>query len=579
MEETGEAYAGGAVVVTPRLVIAVYAAGVVRKGQSACGVVERIEIIVRVYGDSGHCLHGVFKPEAVAEEQVGDMPDHRARQRMSVCAEIGHGRVAVEDFAIERQSGGRAYAESRVYADTDRALFPAHERAAGHNVVKRGYDFDITGSTINDQKFIKGRSTFENVDKLVDEMFNTYIRRQGFVEPLAAKFCNGTTVTCDGLSQWGSERLARQGSSTLDILRLLGCRADRDGPTVTVDATALCRCNIPEHLMREMRSSVIFLGALLSRMGETELSYPGGCELGPRPIDLHLSALRSLGAEILEEQGCLCCRSRPGGSQEICLPFPSVGATENVMLAACGCPGLTTIIGAAREPEIVDLQRFLQGMGAQVEGAGSSILSIQGGLPLHPACCRVMGDRIEAATYLCAAAAARGEVELTGIAPQTLTAVLACLEEAGCGIHTGPDRVALTSRAPLRGCRQVRTAPYPGFPTDAQAVLMAALLRSRGATVFVENMFENRYRHVDELRRMGADISVADRVAVVTGVPRLCGASVRATDLRGGAALLVAGLAAEGVTRIGDIHHIQRGYEDPVRDLGLLGARITLEEE
>ena len=363
-------------------------------------------------------------------------------------------------------------------------------------------------------------------------------------------------------------------SVSLDILRLLGCRAEREGDTVVIDASSLSRCDIPQHLMREMRSSVVFLGALLARLGEAELSYPGGCELGPRPIDLHLSALRSLGAEILEEQGCLCCRSRPGGSQEICLPFPSVGATENAMLAACGCPGLTTIIGAAREPEIVDLQRFLQGMGAQVEGAGSSILSIQGGLPLHPACCRVMGDRIEAATYLCAAAAVRGEVELTGIAPQTLTAVLACLEEAGCGIHTGPDRVALTSRAPLRGCRQVRTAPYPGFPTDAQAILMAALAGGEGATLFVENIFDSRYRHVDELRRMGADIQVAGRAAMVSGAGRLHGAGVCASDLRGGAALVVAGLAAEGVTQVSGLRYIRRGYQDLDRNLRALGADI-----
>ena len=190
-----------------------------------------------------------------------------------------------------------------------------------------------------------------------------------------------------------------------------------------------------------------------------------------------------------------------------------------------------------------------------------------------------MPDRIAAATYLAAAAAAGGEVELRRINYRHLSTVTAALHEAGCQIAGGEGTLTLRSDGALRAVPTVRTAPYPGFPTDAQAVLMAALLRSRGATVFVENMFENRYRHVDELRRMGADISVADRVAVVTGVPRLCGASVRATDLRGGAALLVAGLAAEGVTRIGDIHHIQRGYEDPVRDLGLLGARITLEEE
>ena len=363
--------------------------------------------------------------------------------------------------------------------------------------------------------------------------------------------------------------------ATLDILRLLGCRADREGDTVIIDACAPGRCDIPEHLMREMRSSVVFLGALMARLGTAELSYPGGCELGPRPIDLHLSALRSLGAEILEEQGALCCR---GGAllrgREICLSTPSVGATENVMLAACGCSGVTTLVGAAREPEIVDLQGFLQAMGAQIDGAGTPTVTIRGGAPLRPAEYRVMGDRIAAATYLCGAAAARGEVEVTGLSPGTVCAVLSCLEEAGCGIHTGADRVVLTAGAPLRGIRPVRTAPYPGFPTDAQAILMAALAGGEGATLFVENMFDSRYRHVDELRRMGADIQLAGRAAMVSGVGRLHGAAVRSTDLRGGAALVVAALGAEGTTRVSELRHIRRGYQDLDRNFRALGAEI-----
>ena len=309
------------------------------------------------------------------------------------------------------------------------------------------------------------------------------------------------------------------------------------------------------------------------------MSYPGGCELGPRPIDLHLTALRQLGAELAEEGGALHCSARRLTGREIALSMPSVGATENAILAACGAEGETVLLNAAREPEITDLQDFLCAMGCRVRGAGSSTICILGRRQTRDAVHTVMPDRIAAATYLAAAAAAGGEVELRRINYRHLSTVTAALHEAGCQIAGGEGTLTLRSDGALRSVPTVRTAPYPGFPTDAQAVLMAALLRSRGATVFVENMFENRYRHVDELRRMGADISVADRVAVVTGVPRLCGASVRATDLRGGAALLVAGLAAEGVTRIGDIHHIQRGYEDPVRDLGLLGARITLEEE
>ncbi len=363
-------------------------------------------------------------------------------------------------------------------------------------------------------------------------------------------------------------------SATLDILRLLGCRADREGDTVIIDAAAVSRWEVPEHLMREMRSSVIFLGALLARLGTAELFYPGGCELGPRPIDLHLSALRALGAEILEEQGALVCRGGQLRGREICLSIPSVGATENAMLAACGCPGQTTLVGAAREPEIIDLQGFLQAAGARVTGAGTSTIVIEGGAPLRPAEYRVMGDRIAAATYLCGAAAATGEIELTGVSPATLTAVLACLEEGGCVLHTGPDRIALRCGAPLRGISPVRTAPYPGFPTDAQAVLMAALAGGEGATLFVENIFDSRYRHVDELRRMGADIQLAGRAAMVSGVGRLHGAAVRSTDLRGGAALVVAALGAEGTTQVSELRHIKRGYQALDKNLRALGAEI-----
>ena len=365
-------------------------------------------------------------------------------------------------------------------------------------------------------------------------------------------------------------------SATLDILRLLGCRAEREGDAVRVDAARLERRDIPQSLMREMRSSVIFLGAMLARLGEAELSYPGGCELGPRPIDLHLAALRALGAEIREEQGALLARTGPSGltGREVCLALPSVGATENLMLAACGAKGTTIIVGAAREPEIEDLQGFLRRMGAEVSGAGGSVITVEGGRPLHPARYRVMGDRIAGATCLCAAAAAGGEVELTGLDPRTLTAVLDCLGRAGCEIHTGPGRIALTARGPLRGIGAVRTAPYPGFPTDAQAILMAALAGGEGSTLFVENMFDSRYHHVDELRRMGADIQVDGRAAMVTGAGRLRGAPVRGSDLRGAAALVVAALGAEGDSRVTGLAHIRRGYEDLARDLRALGADV-----
>lgn len=247
------------------------------------------------------------------------------------------------------------------------------------------------------------------------------------------------------------------------------------------------------------------------------------------------------------------------------------------MLAACGAEGETVILNAAREPEIVDLQSFLRAMGHRVQGAGGSAISVVGRQPTRDAIHTVMPDRIAAATYLAAVAACGGQVELTETDPGHLSTVIAALHAAGCQVRAEGDRVLLRSSGQLRAIPPVRTAPYPGFPTDAQALLMAALLKSRGATMLVENIFENRYRHVDELRRLGADISVADRVAVVTGVKRLGGADLRCTDLRGGAAMVVAALMADGVSRVGEVHHIRRGYEDLVRDLSLLGADIQEE--
>ena len=363
-------------------------------------------------------------------------------------------------------------------------------------------------------------------------------------------------------------------SAALDILKLLGCEVEREGDEVCVDAKCLKRDTIDPELMAKMRSSVVFLGPILARKGRACLSMPGGCELGPRPIDLHLSALRALGAEIAQENGSLNCRAERLTGRELCLPIPSVGATENAMLCACGCEGTTTIVGAAREPEIVELQEFLRCVGADVSGAGESVVTVRGGKPLSGGTYTVGGDRIAACTYLCAASAAGGELVVTGADPAHLKAVLRCLEEAGCGITVGERRVHLDSDGCLRGISPVRTAPYPGFPTDAQAILMAALAGGRGCTMFVENIFESRYGHVDELRRMGAEIQTSGRVAVVTGTGGLRGAGVCGPDLRGGAALVVAALAAEGRSTVAGLHHIRRGYEDLAGNLRRLGADI-----
>lgn len=380
-----------------------------------------------------------------------------------------------------------------------------------------------------------------------------------------------TVLTGDRVVLRGCPRL-RDVDASIRILQSLGCRAQWEGDALTVDTAALNRCEISDILMREMRSSAIFLGAVLARLGRADISYPGGCELGPRPIDLHLSGLRDLGADIREEGGILHCTASRLAGRELMLSLPSVGATENLMLAACGAEGTTVISNAAREPEIVDLQDFLNACGAEVSGAGSTSVTIRGGKPLHGCEFRCMPDRIVAATYLCACASAGGEVYLRGARERHLATVADALRQAGCTVAGDGEGIACRCRRRLRAVRPVRTAPYPGFPTDAQAVLMAAMLKSRGTTVFEENIFENRYRHVDELTRMGAEIRVAGRVAVVTGVERLSGAAVRCMDLRGGAALCVAALAADGETRIFETAHIDRGYEDIVRDLRALGA-------
>ncbi len=366
--------------------------------------------------------------------------------------------------------------------------------------------------------------------------------------------------------------------AALEILKHLGCKTEFTDRTVWVDSTTLTRADIPDGLMRRMRSSVLFLGPILARTGEATLSMPGGCELGPRPIDLHLAAMERLGATVEERGGNLICRAPKLRGARIDLTAPSVGATENSMIAASGAAGVTLITNAAREPEIRDLGCFLAALGVRVRGAGTSTVTVEGGRLRDRARYRVIPDRIAAATYIAAVAAARGRIALRGICERDLTAVSDAFRQMGvCLLYRG-DTLLVSAGERIGPPLTVTTRPYPGFPTDAQPPLMAACLRAPGTSVFVETIFENRYRHVPELLRMGADVRVDGRVAIVRGGRPLHGAIVAAPDLRGGAALAVAALMAEGETRIIETRHISRGYEDMARDLRALGAVAETED-
>ncbi|MCL2494749.1 MAG: UDP-N-acetylglucosamine 1-carboxyvinyltransferase [Oscillospiraceae bacterium] len=369
--------------------------------------------------------------------------------------------------------------------------------------------------------------------------------------------------------------------ATLAILEHLGCAVKREGGAIIVDSSRLRGCEIPGCLMKEMRSSIVFLGPLLSAMGCANLTAPGGCDIGERPIDMHLEAMRALGVRVVEEGGRLRCDVREGMKGARCsLYFPSVGATENLMIAASTARGITVLTNAAREPEIADLAAFLNACGAKIHGAGEGTLVIEGVEQLHGAEHTVIPDRITAVTFLLAAAVTGGEILLRGARPAHMDAMLSVLEQAGCRLRRlEGDMLALRMYGRPRRLPTVRTMPYPGFPTDAQAAFMALAAVADGTSIITETIFENRFRHVSQLRRMGAFIRVEGRVAVVEGRRHLHGAEVDACDLRAGAALVVAGLAAQGETRVRGIRHVDRGCERFEEDLRLLGARISREED
>ena len=384
------------------------------------------------------------------------------------------------------------------------------------------------------------------------------------------------TLLVDGVSVIHNCPMLSDVDATIKILQYLGCRVSRENHTVTVDSTNVFRDDVPDNLMREMRSSIVFLGGILGRMGRAKLSTPGGCEIGLRPIDLHLSAMEQFGATITEEDGFIICSSGENGLQgtRITLSFPSVGATENIILAATCAMGTTIISNAAREPEISDLADFLNRCGAKIRGAGDGTVVIEGVEKLTPAEHTVIPDRIVASTYLIATAMTGGKIVINSIVPSHIAPIIQPLRESGCNIEVNKKQVILESPKILKRIRMIRTMPHPGFPTDVQAQIMALTTVADGTSVIVENIFESRFKHIGELLRFGAKIHVEGRMAVVEGVHHLNGANVRATDLRGGSAMILAGLSARGTTEITEIYHIDRGYETPEKTLSELGAEI-----
>ncbi|MBQ3074298.1 MAG: UDP-N-acetylglucosamine 1-carboxyvinyltransferase [Ruminococcus sp.] len=349
----------------------------------------------------------------------------------------------------------------------------------------------------------------------------------------------------------------------ISILRYLGCSATRHGHTLLVDTCNLNDTHIPDSLMREMRSSVIFLGAVLARCGRARISLPGGCELGPRPVDLHLDSLRKMGAVITEHHGEIRAHTPRGlEGARIALAFPSVGATENIIIAASLAKGTTVITNAAREPEIVDLADYLNKCGAMISGAGDGTVVIEGVERLHGAVHNIIPDRIVAATLMSAAAVTGSHIVINDVISAHLGAIIPAFEEAGCRLSVKEGRIDFKAPQKLRSPGLIRTTPYPGFPTDAQPPLMALSLVAEGTTVFVETVFESRYKHIGEFLRMGANIKSEGRVAVVEGVSKLYGSKLKAGDLRGSAALVVAGLAAQGKTEIDTTGYLERGYEE-----------------
>ena len=386
-------------------------------------------------------------------------------------------------------------------------------------------------------------------------------------------------IICASLLTRGMLRLRnvphlRDVTTTLNLLAQMGVEISLDEKLgVGLTAAKLHNLSAPYELVKTMRASILVLGPMIARFGEARVSLPGGCAIGQRPVDLHIKGLQAMGAQIEIEQGYILARAGRLKGTHIVLDLVTVTGTENLMMAAVLADGVTVLENAAREPEVIDLAECLNAMGARVKGAGTDVITIEGVEELHGATHRIMPDRIEIGTFLCAAAATGGDIRLKGTRSNILDSVVGKLQESGAHIEHGEDWIHLSTNATLKAV-SLRTAPYPAFPTDMQAQFMALNSVAQGTATVTETIFENRFMHVQELRRLGADIEVEGNTAIVRGVSLLKGAAVMATDLRASASLVVAGLVAKGETLVDRVYHLDRGYECIEEKLGQLGARI-----
>lgn len=361
----------------------------------------------------------------------------------------------------------------------------------------------------------------------------------------------------------------------IKILESIGCAVVWEGSTIIVDSTKLSTSTIPEDLVKKMRSSIIMMGAMLGRMGSVVITFPGGCTIGARPIDYHLSAFKKMNISIEEKDGLIYCSTTGINGTDIYLKFPSVGATENIILAAVLANGKTRIYNAAREPEIKELCNFLNASGADIAGVGTDNLEINGVSSLHHVIYTVESDRIVAGTYLAAVAGTGGKATMNGVDCNSQQSVIQVLEDMGCNIKCGMNSITIESSGKLKPVSVIRTMPYPGFPTDMQSQMMSVLMKASGVSRIIEDIFEGRYQNVREQLKFGANIEILGREAIIQGVSGLHGSEVYASELRGGAALVIAGLMAEGKTVLHNPVYIERGYEDICRDLSCLGADIN----